>query len=311
MLTEYNSQDAERLQQARLARFRAFVLTDFEIVVGGDRLLLKGADPTIAITQANTLLYQAAIILGTSRLKIYADNNLVFAAELKSEQILVREKAMATATAARSVEFDINPTQTQEMLDVIPWSRITNITGETEQELRSRLQASGTPFYWSDDGWAVNSETASQLIIRFRFEQGRKEVAMLLGETTQEGSQTNGHIATPKSKSVRTDSGGASKPEFQPLKKGVTPTLEKYLDFVNKDAARQAEILADIAQENTKGKRHLTKIVNSYPPDIKKPTRGEFQVAAQKLMAKRTKQLKSETEAEAETTATEEASEAI
>jgi hypothetical protein len=45
------------------------------------------------------------------------------------------------------------------------------------------------------------------------------------------------------------------------------------------------------AEENTKGKRHLSKIVSSYPPDVEKPTRGEFQVAAKKLMAKRVKQL--------------------
>ncbi len=314
MLTDYNPQDAERLHQARLARFRAFVITDLDIAVDGDLLIFKGADPTTAITQANTLLSQAAIVLGTSKLEIFdTDSKLVFAAELKSEQIAesqiggnlrselskthISEEAMTAATVARSVEFDIAPQQQTPKL--VSYQRITSITGETEEELRSRLQASGTPFYWSDGGWAVDGEMAGQLVVRFRFEQGQREAAMLLGgetTTTQGESQTNGHVAPADPKSVRT---GASKPDFQPLKKGITPTLEKYLDFVNKDAARQMEILSDIAQENAKGKRHLSKIVNSYPPEMEKPTRGEFQVAAKKLMAKRAKE-QNQAQAEAE-----------
>ncbi|MCC5644733.1 hypothetical protein LC607_17670 [Nostoc sp. CHAB 5824] len=309
MLTEYNLQDAERLQQMKLARFRAFVITDLNIVINDRCLILQGADPQIAIAQSNSLLYQAAIILGTSKLEIYdTDSNLVLAAELESEQIHKKsEEAMTVATAARSVEFDLTPTQ--EMPNVVPWNRITSITGETEDELRSRLQALGTPFYWSDDGWAVAHETASQLVIRFRFEQGQREAAMLLG-TEQPEQQANGHNPQPKHKTDSVSnvrgaspsgegaSARASKPEFQPLKRGVTPTLEKYLTCAGDTEARQMTILGDIAQENTKGKRHLSKIVNSYPPDMEKPTRGEFQVAAIKLMAKRTKQLTSETETE-------------
>jgi hypothetical protein len=237
-----------------------------------------------------SLIQQAAIILGTSKLKIYdTASNLLLAAELKSEQIDESEEAMVAATAARSVEFDLTPTTV--MPNVVPWNRITSITGETEEELRSRLKDLGTPFYWSDDSWAVAHETASQLVIHFRMEQGRHEAVTLLTEVGTE--QTNGRKQEPKAK---TDNGSdrnveASKPEFQPLKRGITPTLEKYLTFAGDTESKRTEILGDIAQENTKGKRHLTKIVNSYPPDMEKPTRGEFQVAAKKLMAKRVKQL--------------------
>ncbi len=311
MLTDYNPQDAERLQQMRLARFRAFVLTDLNIVVNDRCLILQGADPQIAIVQSNALLYQAAIILGTSKLEIFdADKCLVFAAELKSEQTHISEEAMTVATIARSIEFDITPTAV--MPSVVPWNRITSITGETEEELRSRLQALGTPFYWSDESWAVAHETASQLIIRFRFEQGQREAAMLLGgieQPEQPKQDANGHKQEPKSKlnSAHENDVKASKPEFQPLKRGVTPTLEKYLAFVGDTETRQMEILGDIAEENAKGKRHLSKIVNSYPPDMEKPTRGEFQVAAKKLMVKRTKQLTSEAETGSETEALESA----
>ncbi|MDM9583157.1 hypothetical protein [Nostoc sp. GT001] len=299
MLTEYNSQDAQRLHTAKLARFQTFVLTDLNITVNEDCLIFRGADPNIVIAQSNSLIQQAAIILGTSKLKIYdTASNLLLAAELKSEEIHKSEEAMTVATVSRSVEFDLAPTQ--EMPNVVPWNRITSITGETEEELRLRLQALGTPFYWSDDSWAVAHETASQLVIHFRMEQGRHEAATLLTE-----EQTNGRKQEPKAK---TDNGSVSnaepsKPEFQPLKRGVTPTLEKYLTFAGDTESKRAEILGDIAQENTKGKRHLTKIVNSYPPDMEKPTRGEFQVAAKKLMAKRAKQLTSV----AETSETEEA----
>ncbi|PHJ65170.1 hypothetical protein VF09_03440 [Nostoc linckia z9] len=296
MLTDYNPQDAERLQQARLARFKAFVLTRLVTTVEADRLILQGADPEIAIAQTDALLNQAAIVLGTSKLQIFdTENNLVFAAELKSEQTLYSEEAMTAATAARSVEFELAQSATIPV--TVPWNRIAAITGETEDQLRSRLKDSGTPFYWSDDGWAVDGEMARELVIRFRTEQGQKEAAMLL--ENQGEIQANGHVARPKSKPTSAGS-GASKPDFQPLKKGITPTLEKYLDFVSRDAARQMEILSDIAQENVKGRRHLSKIVSSYSPEAEeKPTRGEFQVAAKKLMAKRAKQ-QSEAQVEAE-----------
>ncbi|RCJ20191.1 hypothetical protein A6S26_05565 [Nostoc sp. ATCC 43529] len=286
MLTDYNPQDAERLQLARLARFQAFVVTNLIITVNNDCLILQGADPSLAITQANTLLCQAAIILGTSKLEIFGtDSKLVFAAELKSEQIHISEEAMTAVTAARSVEFELSQSPTMPV--TIPWNRIAAITGETEDELRSRLQASGTPFYWSDDGWAVDGDMAGQLVIRFRTEQGQKEAAMLLGEeNNQQPSQeaTNGH--KPKNE----------KPEFRPLKKGAGTTLEKYLSFVSDNESRQVQILADIVDENTKGKRHVNKILAAYPDDMEKPKPSEFFAAAKRLATKRSK-AQGETEA--------------
>ncbi|NDJ21013.1 hypothetical protein GS682_05005 [Nostoc sp. B(2019)] len=277
-------EDLHHLCVASLGRFVLEIFPEFsirDVSISESTLVFAGipsAEVNEIIEHTNVLLAEAAIILGTSKLEIYdTDSNLVLAAELESEQIHISEEAMTVATAARSVEFDITPTAV--IPTVVSWNRITSITGETEEELRSRLKILGIPFYWSDDSvWGVDANTASQLIIRFRFEQGQREAAMLLENSAQEQpkQQANGHNPQIKSK--------AEKPEFHPLKKGVTPTLEKYLCFAGKTEDRQQEILADIAQETPKGKRHLTKILNSYPEDMEKPTRGEFQVAAKKLV---------------------------
>ncbi|MBH8566771.1 hypothetical protein I8748_32245 [Nostoc sp. CENA67] len=307
MLTDYNHQDALRLQQARLARFKTFVITDFHISIVNDCLILQGIEPQTAIAETNSLLCQASIILGTSKLQILdTDSNLVFAAELKSEQTHKSEEVMTAATAARSVEFDMSASATTPV--TISWNRIAAITGEKEKELRDRLQVMGVPFYWSDDSWAVGHDVASQLIIRFRAEQGRKEAEMLLASEPA----ANGHQSpvpspqSPETNGTKPTKPKAEKPEFQPLKRGVTPTLEKYLSFVANDESRQSEILNDIATETSKGKRHLTKILSSYPEDMEKPTRGEFQVAAKKLLNKRSKaQSETETPTQEEVAATE------
>ncbi|MEH2384870.1 MAG: hypothetical protein V7K14_03560 [Nostoc sp.] len=303
MLTKYSSQDAERLQQARLARFCSFIITDFKITIDGSCLILTGCDPHDAIRETNILLFQAFIILGTSRLEIRdADTRLLFTAELESEQIAKNavlgspqeerffktaqsgEDMTELATTERRVELDLTPTTTMPI--TVQWSRIANITGETEEELRSRLQTLGTAFYWDDDSWAVPHEIASQLVIRFRFEQGQREAqAMLTGvETEQPTQHSNGR--KPQSKTEK-----PQKLEFQPLKRGVMPTLEKYLAFISNDETTQMDILDHIVKENVKGKRHLTKIIDSYTnsPELDKPQKWQFQVAAKNLMDKRAK----------------------
>jgi hypothetical protein len=176
-----NSQDTEILRQARLARFRSFVITDLDIVIEGHCLTLQGADPGIAIAKADTLLYQAAIILGTTKLQILdTNNNLVFTVELKSEQCTTPEDCyMTAATAERAVEFKVESKE----LKIVAHNQITRITDETEQELRDRLKARETPFYWAEETWGVDADTASQLIIDFRMKQAQREVEMLFSAT--------------------------------------------------------------------------------------------------------------------------------
>ncbi|MCC5636277.1 hypothetical protein LC593_10495 [Nostoc sp. CHAB 5844] len=281
----FTPQDTEILQQARLARFQAFTSTNLIIIVKGNRLILQGADPTATIAQADTLLHQAAIILGTSKLQILdTNNNLVFAAELKSEQTYTAEEVMTAATAQRSVEFEV---ETKE-LRIVPFTKITRITNETEKELRQRLQASLTPFHWVDDTWGVDEKTASQLVMDFRIQQGERDVRMLF--STEQPDPETTEPATSKSEETNGHKPKAEKPEFQPLKRGATATLEKYLKFVaGDDETKQMEILSDIADEGTKGKRHVNKILGSYPEDTKKPKASEFYVAASRLMSKRDK----------------------
>jgi hypothetical protein len=304
-----NSQDTEILRQARLARFRSFVITNLDIVIRGCCLTLQGADPGIAIAKADTLLYQAAIILGTTKLQILDKNsNLVFTAELKSEYLRTKEEAM-TATAERAVEFELSPSAATP--SVVPWNRITDITGEKEEQLRDRLKALSTPFYWAEETWGVDEHTASQLIIDFRMKQAQGEVEMLFSKQL-DGKTAKSVASKPKSdeetngrkpKAEKTE-----KPEFAPLKRGATATLEKYLKFiVGDDKERQMEILGDIADEGTKGKRHVNKILNSYPDDIAKPKASEFYVAASRLMAKRDKVQEPEEEKDKTTEQTEQA----
>ncbi|MHC5779550.1 hypothetical protein [Nostoc sp.] len=302
MLTKYSHQDAELLQQQRLQRFKSFVLSDevlhkfgesveapnLKITVDGLCLILMGCDPSAAIRETNILLFQAFIILGTSRLEIRdADSSLLlFAAELESEQIAQSGEEMTElATSERRVEFDLTPTTAMPI--TVQWSRIANITGETEEELRSRLQTLGTPFYWDNGSWAVPHEIAKELVVRFHFEQGQRAAAMLTGvEPEQSTQQSNGRKQGSKPKTEKPE-----RLEFQPLKRGVLPTLEKYLAFVSSDEATQAEVLSNIVLENTKGKRHLTKILDSYTrsPELGKPQKWQFQVAAKNLMDKRAK----------------------
>lgn len=289
MLTDYNPQDAKRLQQARLERFQPFLL-GLSATVAGDSLQIQASNPEFAIAQTNILLHQAAIILGTSRLEIRSNNSLVLVAELKSEQIHKSEEAMTATAVARSVEFDIEPKQQTQK--VIPYSKIIGITGEKEAQLRDRLKASGTPFYWIDEDWGVDEGTATQLVVQFRAEQGRREAAMLLGEQEPAPSSEKRDRSTKKQPAAEESNGHkpkAEKPEFRPLKKGAGPTLEKYLSFTTDNEARQAEILKDISEEGSKSKRHVNKILGSYPEDMDKPKPSEFYAAAKRLMAKRSK----------------------
>lgn len=285
-------QDTEILQQARLARFRTFFPLD--IATEASCLKIKTNNPGGVIVQVNILLCHAAIILGTNELQILdTNNNLIFTAELKSEQCTQEDCYMTAATAHKAVEFEASSSAATP--DVVTWSRITAIMGEKEEQLRSRLKDTGIPFYWADDTWAVSREVASQLIISFRTEQGQQEAAMLLG-----GSQPFlDQVPTEGRRKPKAEK--AEKAEFQPLKRGVTATLEKYLKFAAPDNEyRQAEILSDIAEEGAKGKRHVTKILNSYPSDIAKPKASEFYFAASRLMAKRQEQTGQEAETNSE-----------
>ncbi len=286
MFTDYTPQDALRLQQARLARFRSFVLTNLDITIDSHCLTLAGTDPNIVIAQANTWLHQAAIILGTSKLQILdTSNNVIFTAELKSEHPYTTEDCyMTAATAQRAVEFEV---ESKQELIIVAHNQITKITNETEQELRDRLKARETPFYWAEETWGVDADTASQLIIDFRTKQAQREVEMLFSPTEVTKPKS---VASKSEEEVNGHKPKAEKPEFQPLKRGATATLEKYLKFVAADnETRQTEILSDLAEEGIKGKRHVNKILGSYPDDMKKPKASEFYVAASKLLAKRDK----------------------
>lgn len=290
MLTEYSPEDAKRLQQARLERFEPFLL-GLSATVAGESLIIQATNPEFAIAQTNILLHQAAIILGTTSLLICSGEHLVFATELESKQLHKSEESMTTATAARSVEFELSPSAATPV--VVPWNRITAITGETEAQLRDRIKDSGIPFYWSDDSWALAHETASQLIVRFRTEQGQREAAMLLGEEQASQPQNPARVKKQEAGEVEGATNGhkpkAEKPEFRPLKKGVGPTLEKYLSFVTDNESKQAQILAGIVDENAKGKRHVNKILASYPEDMDKPGRSDLVAAARRLVTKRNK----------------------